>query len=353
MESYPDYDFDAATLFEVEMEDGNSDAAAAALQVLRVHAPGLMTMARDIRFKAHYESGDAAVAALRELAAVETEETEPLEMAARSVGDSHMREHVVAVLREAVGRPTFSPIAGGLLVEQLCKLRRWQDARLFVQSKLNDGAVGRSAARALCFHFAADGQTTELTHLLRAHHESLRRDTELWGWTGYALFSLRYHKQAVEWMKDWRERGDAEPWMLVNAGEALRAVGRNDEARQVHRHALTLDSPPGPRSIHSLWLAADAALSDAWAEVEPLMQRVDAASLRPCHQFLRGLVDAMLIAHRQRPFAEVRHYLESAMAAHPSFRQEEELRLVYRRVRKRLWKMTRGFAAWWYFFNRG
>ena len=61
---------------------------------------------------------------------------------------------------------------------------------------------------------------------------------------------------------------------------------------------------------------------------ERLMQRVDAASLRPCHPFLRGLIDAMVIAHRQRPFAEVRHYLESAMMAHPSFRQGEVLRVV-------------------------
>jgi tetratricopeptide (TPR) repeat protein len=352
MERYPDYDFAAATLFDVEMDERNRDAAAAALAVLRVHAPGLMTMARGVRFAAHYETGDAAVAALRELAAIETTEADPLEMAARAMGDAHLRENVVHVLREAVQREKVSPIAGGLLVEQLCKLQRWQDARLFAQEKGGDGEVGRSAARALFFHFAADQQTGELTHLLRATHETLRRDTELWGWTGYALFSLRHYKQAVEWMSDWRTRGDAESWMLVNAGESLRAVGRDAEASEVHRHALKLDAAPGPRSIHSLWLAADAALADAWPEAQSLMQRVDGNSIRPCHQFLRGLIDAMLAAHAQRTFAEVRNLLESAEATHPTFRQELELRRIHRRCVKKLSSLTHGIGARWYFLNK-
>jgi tetratricopeptide (TPR) repeat protein len=353
MARYPDYDFAAATLFDIELEDRNRDEAAAALAVLRLHAPGLMTMARGVHFASHYETGEAAVRALRELAAQETRETEPLELAARAMGDAHMREYVVEVLRDAVQRENVSPIAGGLLVEQLCKLRRWGDARTFAEAKLTDGEVGRSAARALFYHFAADGQDDELTRLLRARHETLRGDTEMWGWTGYALHSLRYYKQAVEWMSDWRTRSDAESWMLVNLAEALRALGRDDEAREVHRHALTLASAPTPRSIHSLWLAADAALAGAWPDVTALLARVEPNSIRPCHQFLRGLVDALVRAGRdQRPLREVRQLLESAEATYPAFREDRELRLMYRRCLKRLSALLHGVRAWWYFLNK-
>ena len=354
MERFPDYDFAAATLFDIEIDDRNRDAAAAALRVLRLHAPGLMTQARGVQFAAHYETGEAAVAALRELAFQETPEAEPLELAARAMADAHMREDVIRVLGEAVQRPNVAPITGGLLVEQLCKLGRWTDARTFVETKIADGEVGRSAGRALFYHLAEGQQKRELDRLLRARGDLLRRDTELWGWAGYALHSTRQYARAAEWMADWRGRGEqAEPWMLVNLAEALRATGRDIEASEIHRHALALAAPPTPRSIHAVWLASDAALAGMWADVNALLARVDDRALRPCHQFLRGLVDAVVAAGpQQRPLPEVRKVLEDAERLYPAFRDDRELRIAYRRCVKWLAKLQAGVGAWWYYLNK-
>jgi hypothetical protein len=153
-------------------------------------------------------------------------------------------------------------------------------------------------------------------------------------------------------MADWRNRADAESWMLVNTAEAYRALKHDPEAREVHKHALRLQSRAEPRSIHSLWLAADAALAGEMADATALRARVDPAALRPCHQFLRGLVDALMAAREGRPHRDVRPLLEQAEAIHPKWREDRELRLMYGRCVRKLSELQSGLGAWWYYLRK-
>src|SRR5688500_8437006 len=86
----------------------------------------------------------------------------------------------------------------------------------------------------------------------------MRNTTFTWGTAGYVLCAARDYRGTTEWMADWRERSDAEPWMLVNAVEGFQATGREREAAEVTQFGLTL--PPGyGQHLMEMWKGIDAA----------------------------------------------------------------------------------------------
>jgi tetratricopeptide (TPR) repeat protein len=353
MARFPDYDFAAGTLFGIELEDGHRDSAAAALEVLKRHVPGPSTLSREVRFAAKFEDGPAAVAKFRALANEETPEDEPIDRAVDAMVDAKMRNQVIDVLRETLPREGVAPMIAGLLVEQLTKAGRWKDAVDVADRTMERGGeLARHAAQSILYHCGNSERPKELKRFLKHRRAELARSTLLWGWVGYALQSVRDYKQCVRWMSDWRDRPDAEAWMLVNLAEAYRAVGRVDAAREIHHHAIKLHARPEPRSIHVLWLAADAALAGRMAEVTQQLARVDSGSIRPQHQFLRGVIDALVAARDHRSAKAVLAILQKARATYPQWMKDRELRRVYRSALRKLLAIHGGLFGRIVYLNR-
>ena len=65
-----------------------------------------------------------------------------------------------------------------------------------------------------------------LWRLLHRHRSWLTKDDQAWGTVGYTLTSMRRRRAVVKWLASWRDRPNAEPWMLSNLVVALRNLGR-------------------------------------------------------------------------------------------------------------------------------
>src|SRR5260370_39483258 len=92
------------------------------------------------------------------------------------------------------------------------------------------------------------------------YHALLCRDTMTWGSIG-SNFSGHDDEACVEWLSDWKERDDAQPWMLINLALAWRGLGRFKEANRVNRFAFENLVPDYTSRFHELWLTVDEALA--------------------------------------------------------------------------------------------
>jgi hypothetical protein len=196
--------------------------------------------------------------------------------------------------------------------------------------------------------------------VLRARADQLRGDVSLWGTAGYALHTMRDYRRVVGWMADWRERPDAEGWMLVNVAEARRALGNDAEGHEINARGLAVSPFGNPRGIHTLWLAADAVFAGDPASARQMLNAEDFSRLGPAYQFLREMLEAtlavLLAGDRRSAFPEARSRVAAAVAAHPDFERDGELRALYRRcvrlisrsgvgLRGRIWSLTRALKA--------
>ena len=135
-------------------------------------------------------------------------------------------------------------------------------------------------------------------------------------------------------MADWKVRKGAAAWMLVNLAESYRAIKRDDEAHAIHLHAeaLPVTGYEKPRSIHRLWLAADAARDGHVDAATALLDKINMESVDRDYKFLRKVIDAMINAGRSKDsadFALVKQTLAAARKIHPAFAKDRELKRIY------------------------
>ncbi|PTY04063.1 hypothetical protein DB346_04525 [Verrucomicrobia bacterium LW23] len=81
-----------------------------------------------------------------------------------------------------------------------------------------------------------------------------------WGNMAYALTAGGFHRTAEKWTRDWR-RPDARAWAIENRAEALRVLGRYEEASEVSRYCLAPERRDHSARLHFAWLALEEALN--------------------------------------------------------------------------------------------
>ena len=127
--------------------------------------------------------------------------------------------------------------------------------------------------------------------VLKKHAEWFRSDTRLWGKMGYVLKVRGRAARVAEWMRDWRDRPDAEPWMFVNLLAALHQLGRDDEAREVIRHVRRLPRRDGASVRFELFEAIDSAVDGNEAPGRELAATLKNASLSEYDGILRRFLE--------------------------------------------------------------
>ncbi len=272
LELAPGYDFAAMSLFDLELEDGELDAAGNTLEGLKSREDGndAYILAREVQWHAARADRTSALATLERLCtAADVESDWPFRAADRAVAEAGWGRDAEAAYASALARPDAPPLVGTIWAERWGARREWRQARRLKPLL----AVGGEAARqALAAYVGALGQARaglRLKSCIRRHRDVLRGHTHGWGMVGYALTTVRRYRVAARWLADWPERDGLQPWMLINLVLALRALGRDAEAAGVSRHALGL-SPDSCTPHHELWLALD----------DLLLGRVDEASAR-------------------------------------------------------------------------
>jgi cellulose synthase operon protein C len=212
------------------------------------------------------------------------------------------------------------------------------------------GDIGRRSMHAYIEALANKQQKSRLRRFVRKNRQWLRKDTAAWGWVAYAGAHLFWYRFVAKWVADWRDRPDAEAWMLVNAAEGFRALGRDEEAREVSRHALALPPSHG-QDLHRVWLAADAAAAGDTRTVRELLGQANHQELNAGFAFLKTLAEAaaeMAEAPRQQRrsvFRAVLKRIDRARAGYKAFPKEAAYRRMYRRCLQRVARYRGGLLA--------
>ncbi|MCA9270853.1 MAG: hypothetical protein KDA41_20375, partial [Planctomycetales bacterium] len=198
----------------------------------------------------------------------------------------------VAVLREALADPNANGAAGW----------QWATAsfdagahgmEVELRERRGDTPAAERATQTYLLRMAQTNKRQQLSRFIESCHDWLQASDVLWGAAGHAITCVRNWKYSVQWHAGWEARTGARPWMLVNAAEALRSLGRDEEAVACSRHALEMPPDNGTR-LHRLLLIADAACAGDLAYVDAHLAEVDdRESLDLDYKFLLQLVEAV------------------------------------------------------------
>jgi hypothetical protein len=140
--------------------------------------------------------------------------------------------------------------------ERLAKKKKWRAINAVLKRFPDDSPQWRAGAYPFINAMANARAGLPVRRLISRHREVLRKHTRLWGSIGFALLARGRRRACIEWLSDWEQRGDAEPWMLLNLVNCLRSLGRAQEARKVQLSALSKKADHA-HVKYIIWLAFD------------------------------------------------------------------------------------------------
>ena len=359
----PTYEFAGFSLFDLQLEDEQLDDAEKALGVLRAHVGGAFTAAREIQLARRLGDRVLVRQKFEEICRSNHESPWPLQEAVNEVYRAGWPEIASDVLGEALNAPDVNPQVGDQWVRVRVHEGDWN-----CHTRLNElaqrGEIGRQATYTwleLAAQAGAPGNGSAWSRtsarrrigaFISANREWLRADTFFWGTVGYALTMMKQYHAAAEWMADWRDRADAEPWMLANAAEGLREAGQTAEAAEVSRFALSLPADNGT-PLHHLWLASDEVLAGELDSARSRLVGVDPTALDEDYRFLHMLISTMLefaeapAADRRRALRAARQRLLAASSGYAALSREKARRRFYRSCVRQIAAQSGAAARLW------
>src|SRR5205823_1877431 len=116
--------------------------------------------------------------------------------------------------------------------------------------------------------------------------DQLGADVWTWGDIGRVFNQLGWDARAADWMSDWSRRDGADSWMPINLTFSLRGLGRHEEARPIHEHALAKSKPDYTIAYHEAWLALDDAVAGNSEAVQNYFARSNPGALDSYHSLV-------------------------------------------------------------------
>jgi hypothetical protein len=274
-----------------------------------------------------------ALAALRSLSALPTEDRWPFEAAMKALGSSDAAQ---GALLEASAAGGANPLVGSIWARSMADSNRWKECAEGL-GRLKDGPWVEAAAeyvRAL----ATARKKSELDQFVSASRDHLRAETLTWGAVGNAFESMGRAAECVEWMSDWRKRDGVRPWMLSALVVSYRTRKSLDEALEAGRGALGM-APDHSYPLHRLWVSFEDTVRGDAASGRAALEEVSADSLNSYYKCLRRLLQAVV---ELKPDG-----LRMASALMPSLDQEPALIHAYRAALQRISQAQGGFKGFW------
>jgi tetratricopeptide (TPR) repeat protein len=329
----------ALRLIPLHLEDEELDAAETLLASAKKHIGGPYVAAREVQLLAKRKRDAEALAALRSLCALATEERWPFEAALQALGSSIPAQD--ALLQAAADGPG-NPLVGSVWMRAAAEAGRWKEAREGLD-RLKD-RVWSEAASEYVRALATARKTSELDGFVSSARERLRSDALAWGSMGNALEGLGRAAACIEWMSDWKTRDGVRPWMLSALVVSHRSRQEVDEALEAGRGALRR-APDHSYPLHRLWVAFEEAVRGDLASGRAALEEIAPDSLNSYYQCLRWLVMAVVELRADR--------LKSAAVSLPSLHTEPALRHAYRQALRRILQSQGGFKRLWTWLRYG
>lgn len=353
----PGYIWALHTLFDLELEDMDMEAASRTLAMITTHAPAENAALARLRLASASKDRSDAVAAFEALAATQTDESGLFDQVVAIFKNAGELGTLEKLLERMIDQPDATAQLGRLWMERIIAKR----SLLFPAGKfkvlLARGPIGLCAAAAYLRKLGHDHNRWLLPHFLRRYSTYLRADNETWALGGFALLSAGHHSKCAYWLRDWREREGVKPWMLLNLALALRDLGRHDEAHAVSEYALSLNMNDS-LDQHRLLLAIDAGLAGESPRLAQLLADIGNPEVGVYYQYLHEFALALQAA--LHPGDQDAAFSKSCQHFHRgisllSYLNEKFLLQVHNRtlwriahIRNRFLPMTVLWAAWVY-----
>lgn len=344
-------------LFDLLLTEERFADAKRILERLRAHgAGGPFVLARQTQLSA--ATGDRPLAK-QHLAAICLGEGDirwPLNAAARAFRSAGWRFDLREILEASLRKPDVHPEVGALWM-RVSVMDGCVPSDFELRELADRHAAGRQAIATIGDALCETGHGQQAVDFVLRNRDWLREPTLFWGMGSFVLASQQQYRHVLSWMADWRDRDDAEAWMLFNLVEAMRAIGDDAQARQVGEHALTL-APDHAHDLHRIWLVFDRPF-----EQPDLLEYVGTATLpetlsdgpRFLYALASAMFDAGVAGHRQLPFAHVRDRVSRAIESYrPHLKREPgHRRVLMKTIRQiaacydgwtpRMWRLFRRF----------
>jgi tetratricopeptide (TPR) repeat protein len=327
----PDYSFAGVSLFDLQLEDNELDDASATIETVLRNTDDDHTRARAIQLAVQRNDVAGATTHLRAMCLSHNaaNEEEAIMWAVNELGSKGWGKEVEGVLHSVLPEPQVRPVVGAAWAKA-CIYNKNPDFEKQLPALLERGEVGIRAMASCVESFAELKQSRDLRRFIEENRSTLRRHTETWGSTGYALYEISDNKGVIEWLSDWPQRADVKPWMLLNLAVCLRYTKRRAESTQVSRAASTLEHESGTSS-HQAWIAFDEAYSGNAQEAQAALDAINGEELEPFYQFLCTMTQIMLEVQqssdeeRAAAFASARRKMKEARKEHRALYRQTPL----------------------------
>lgn len=327
----------AGNLFDLQVKAGCLQEAGATLRLMELHQPGARTQACQALL--HLRSSDWAAAdeAFASLCAMVDPDPWPVEVVAEAYVPGGRAKRAVKILRRAVASAACHPQAAAALIRLLLHQREAFSA-VCQFLRLKPGPMQVRAAAPLARGLAERNRRLLFRFVLRRRRAVFASDDAAWGEVGFALVSANRMRAVAEWLADWTQRREVQPWMLFNLCLALRHLGRYEEANALARQVLdTLGHREGAADMR-LFLAVEAALSGdipgARQHLDKMVIREDVPHDDQLATLARTLVEFLQCpaAGRAAAFRELSGRLDAKFPAWTTLRSMKDIRRTLRRA---------------------
>lgn len=330
IELAPEFAFAAERLFDLQLEDKEFEQAQETIEAIRA-ADGELGLLFAIRLAALRADLASATESFRQLSSRTTLDEGRLQAAVQTLQSANWAPMALTVLEEAMNCEGAAKCVGRYWAK-LMAMRGGQISSERWRQLVASNPAGEHAVNGYIDGLLSEDEQHACIRFLQRNAAWLKTRTFTWGSAGWAWTSLRCWPAAYDWMKDWRDHPDAEPWMLVNAAEAFRARGRDADAAEISRHSLAHLPEAYGQHLHRIWLAADAVKEGRYSEALQRLVTVNEESLDGDYRFMFALIEAAAKAGLfadgtdASPFVKLRDRIDTAARHYRSVLQFEPAR---------------------------
>jgi tetratricopeptide (TPR) repeat protein len=361
-----EYGYAGWQLARIYLEDDRLEEAGGVVELLRRHHAGVVTEAYGVVLLVKQGRGEEALEAFRRLCGLPEEGDWCVGYAAAGLDAGGMVGEVNRVLGELVRGEGLNPQVVVLWVGRC--LGGWGRGDVQVVGRLaGDERLREPVLGAVCdllvegwsgaggFFAGWDRRRAgrRFSRLWKEHAGVLQGSDFLWGKVSYVLASMGRYGELLEWMGDWRDRGEVESWMLYNYALGLVITGRGEEALEVLQHALSQRMEAGMYRSLAVVAAFELAAIGNVGDARGLLQSVVLEREPGVTRSLHFMAEAMLVEAGADSGARVRALLRDAFDTWRPAKMGPLVGVTYRRLLGRLrgrgmvWSWFWGWVRYW------
>ncbi|MBO0719729.1 MAG: hypothetical protein J2P41_02850, partial [Blastocatellia bacterium] len=206
--------------------------------------------------------------------------------------ETNWRAIVDAVLDEVLELPNANPSVGVAWVERRVSQKELDRCATRLAAMTSRNEIWQRASIAFLESLGKAGEKQRLRDFVARNRESLRGNTQTWGNVGYSLYSIGDIDAAIDWLSDWQNRREVEPWMLWNLSLACRDRRRDRQSYEISVQALNLPADDLTQA-HALLVSFDEMLRDDWDKARERVEKINEPTLRDWDRNLWQIVGVL------------------------------------------------------------